>query len=74
MVVAESPGDEEKSPSSVMKLIKEKQVLVFSKSYCPHCAKTKELLAEKEITPHVVEIDFIEGGGQMIVELQKITD
>ena len=39
------------------KLIAENPVMVFSKSYCPFCDKTKELLKRKSIKYYALEMD-----------------
>lgn len=58
----------------MMKMIKANPVMVFSKSYCPHCANAKKALAEKEIAFNSIEMDLTEGGDQMKAELEKMTD
>ncbi|ORY84123.1 thioredoxin-like protein [Leucosporidium creatinivorum] len=48
--------------SSVESLIAENHIAVFSKSYCPYCKKTKDLLASLGEKYAVVELDQIEDG------------
>lgn len=43
-------------------LIEQNPVIVFSKSYCPHCKATKSLLASKGVKVKVIELD-IEANG-----------
>ena len=38
-------------------LIREHKVLLFSKTWCPFCAKTKDLFKSKFIQPYKVELD-----------------
>ena len=40
-------------------LIDENPVMVFSKSYCPYCRATKQLLSEKGAKYEVLELDMI---------------
>ena len=41
------------------KLIDDNAVVVFSKSYCPYCKATKNLLNEKKAKYEVLELDQI---------------
>eukprot|EP00127_Corallochytrium_limacisporum_P001686 Clim_evm23s77 gene=Clim_evmTU23s77 len=38
-------------------LIKNKQVMVFSKSYCPYCDETKRTLSKINADVHIMELD-----------------
>ena len=51
--------------TEVMDLIKENKVMVFSKSYCPHCTRAKSLLKNGGIQHKVVELDQRGNGSQM---------
>ena len=42
--------------SKIDNLLKEKKVVVISKSYCPYCTKAKQALAEYQILPECIEI------------------
>lgn len=33
------------------------KVVLFGKSYCPHCKKAKEAFASIDVTPKVIELD-----------------
>ncbi|KAJ2656799.1 protein disulfide oxidoreductase activity protein [Coemansia sp. RSA 1200] len=44
-------------PELVRKLISDSNVMVFSKSYCPYCNRTKCLLDEKGIKFNAIELD-----------------
>ena len=38
------------------------KVMVYSKSYCPYCVSTKDLLNQKGITFKVIELDQVANG------------
>ena len=46
--------------SDIDNLIKEKKVVVISKSYCPYCKKAKMVLAKYNIPKECIEIREIE--------------
>ncbi|ETI38659.1 glutaredoxin [Phytophthora nicotianae CJ01A1] len=48
-------------------------VVVYSKSYCPYCAKTKTLLTQLGAKYDVVELDQINGGSEQQDALEQIT-
>ena len=58
---------------SVQKLINENPVIVFSKSYCPYCDKTKQLLKSTSVAHKVVELDQVSGGSAMQKYLASYT-
>lgn len=37
-------------------ILKNKKVVVFSKSYCPYCVKAKEALSKFNMSPDVYEV------------------
>jgi glutaredoxin 3 len=41
----------------VEQAIKSEAVLVFSKTYCPHCTKAKQTLTQLKLNPTVHELD-----------------
>ncbi|KAG5513248.1 hypothetical protein PMAC_001618 [Pneumocystis sp. 'macacae'] len=43
----------------VDQIISENKVVVFSKSYCPYCDRTKELFQNSQINFTVLELDVI---------------
>ena len=49
--------------------IQEHKVLVYSKSYCPFAAATKDLLkkecAKLGVQPHIIELDKIANGDKI---------
>mmetsp|Transcript_40599 Transcript_40599/g.67999 ORF Transcript_40599/g.67999 Transcript_40599/m.67999 type:complete len:104 (-) Transcript_40599:679-990(-) len=48
-------------------------VMVYSKTYCPFCDKTKKLFKDLGVTPKVVELDKTADGDAMQAELAKIS-
>ena len=56
--------------TSVEQLIADNKVMVFSKGYCPFCTKTKDLLKNKGVAFHAVEMDEIAGGDAMHASLK----
>ncbi|KAJ1488818.1 glutaredoxin, partial [Baffinella frigidus] len=46
---------------------------VFSKSYCPHCKNTKQLLTGLGISFNADELDQMHDGPQIQQELMKLT-
>ncbi|GMF21700.1 unnamed protein product [Phytophthora lilii] len=48
-------------------------VVVYSKSYCPYCAKTKTLLTQLGAKYEVIELDQIAGGSEQQDALEQIT-
>ncbi|KAI9994382.1 hypothetical protein PInf_010992 [Phytophthora infestans] len=48
-------------------------VVVYSKSYCRYCTKTKTLLTELGAKYEVVELDQIEGGSEQQDALEDLT-
>eukprot|EP00600_Ochromonadales_sp_CCMP1393_P007445 CAMPEP_0174962924 /NCGR_PEP_ID=MMETSP0004_2-20121128/5041_1 /TAXON_ID=420556 /ORGANISM="Ochromonas sp., Strain CCMP1393" /LENGTH=99 /DNA_ID=CAMNT_0016211485 /DNA_START=129 /DNA_END=428 /DNA_ORIENTATION=+ len=53
--------------------IKENKVMVFSKSYCPFCLKTKMTLDGLGITYGVLELDKMDEGTDIQAELLSMT-
>jgi glutaredoxin 3 len=49
------------------------QVVVFSKSFCPFCKKTKNLLNKLEIDAKIIELDEIDNGSQVQDALMDIS-
>lgn len=49
----------------VRKEIASNNVVVFSKSYCPYCKKTKALLNERGIGAKVFELDTMSNGDEL---------
>ncbi len=53
--------------------IAENKVVVYSKSSCPFCVQTKDLLKNKGIEYHLVELDQLANGAQIQNALQQKT-
>lgn len=49
------------------------KVVVYSKSYCPYCAKTKALLQELGVQFVLVELDQVEHGEALQEALADLT-
>lgn len=61
------------SAFSVEEAVKAKDVVIFSKSWCPFCAKTKELFSKLEVDSDIYELDKVDGGADIQAELKEIT-
>lgn len=57
----------------VEKTVAAQPVVVFAKSTCPHCAKTRALLSELEVTFELVNLDQREDGAAIQNALEEIT-
>ena len=64
-------GSSKETETEVLNLIKCNKVMVFSKSYCPHCTRTKALLKNGGVKHKVVEMDVVGNGNQMQNFLKK---
>lgn len=49
------------------------QVVVFSKTYCPYCTATKQLLSGMNIDAKIVELDKLDNGSEIQSALLDIT-
>lgn len=58
---------------SVEAKIAETPVVVYSKSYCPYCTKTKALLKDLGASFEVVELDRVDDGDAQQEALEAIT-
>ena len=49
--------------------------MIFSKSYCPYCESTKKIFSSNyaEVSPHIIEMDIVEGGAAMQSALQSMS-
>lgn len=56
--MAPIPADE--AAAKVEELVTTKEVLIFSKTYCPFCKKVKALFTDLGIEFHAVELDLME--------------
>ncbi|XP_014239836.1 thioredoxin reductase 1, cytoplasmic-like [Cimex lectularius] len=57
----------------INKNISENKVFIFSKSWCPFCTKTKELLKEHSISFSHIELDAVDGGDEIQQKLLDMT-
>ena len=48
-------------------------VVVFSKSYCPFCAKTKSLFESIDVNAKVIELDLRDDGASIQADLKTMT-
>ncbi|KAL4811489.1 thioredoxin-like protein [Aspergillus unguis] len=55
------------------KIIDENGVVVFSKSYCPYCKASKDLLTQLGAKYHTLELDQTDGGDALQNALQEIS-
>lgn len=61
------------SADAINTLIKQNDVVVFSKSYCPFCAKTKALFQDMNVNAKVLELDLMTDGDVYQSELLTMT-
>ncbi|KAJ5157365.1 Glutaredoxin [Penicillium canariense] len=54
-------------------LINENGVVVFSKSYCPYCKSSKDLLDKLGAKYELLELDLVEDGSAIQNALQEIS-
>ncbi|PHH64307.1 hypothetical protein CDD81_4791 [Ophiocordyceps australis] len=59
--------------TKVQHFIDDNAVMVFSKSYCPYCEKTKKTLSELGAEYTTVELDKEDDGSELQDALEKIT-
>jgi len=65
---------EEVPAQSIEQLVNTHEVMIFSKSYCPWCKRTKQLFEEMGIEFHALELDQIgEIGKQIQTQLAEVT-
>lgn len=57
----------------VQETIEKNPVVVFSKSYCPYCTKTKQLLYQIGAKYVVYELDRMDNDDELQNALQQIT-
>jgi glutaredoxin 3 len=51
--------------AQIKETIGSSNVVVYSKSYCPFCLKTKAVFAELGVAPKIIEMDEIDGGAEL---------
>uniref|UniRef100_K3WHD5 Glutaredoxin domain-containing protein n=1 Tax=Globisporangium ultimum (strain ATCC 200006 / CBS 805.95 / DAOM BR144) TaxID=431595 RepID=K3WHD5_GLOUD len=63
----------EANKASVQAAIANERVLVFAKTYCPHCARVKALLNDLKTDFEVVELDERADGAEIQAILLELT-
>lgn len=59
--------------AKVQQLIKSNKVFIFSKSYCPSCAKAKKVLNSVNVKFEVIELDQVDDGSDLQNAVEKLT-
>ncbi|KAI9683212.1 MAG: hypothetical protein M1820_010923, partial [Bogoriella megaspora] len=54
-------------------IIDDNAVAVFSKSWCPHCKATKELLSSLGAKSYIIELDQVDDGSAIQDALRELT-
>ncbi|KAK3669676.1 Glutaredoxin [Recurvomyces mirabilis] len=54
-------------------IIDNNAVAVFSKSYCPYCKSSKQLLSEMGVKPYIIELDEVDDGSAIQDALEEMT-
>ena len=62
-----------KDSSFVESSVKENDVMIFSKSYCPYCTKAKQAFDSMGVDYGVVELDQVNGGAELQAALLDMT-
>uniref|UniRef100_A0ABI7XA72 thioredoxin-disulfide reductase (NADPH) n=1 Tax=Felis catus TaxID=9685 RepID=A0ABI7XA72_FELCA len=55
-------------------LIEGNRVMIFSKSYCPHCTRVKELFSSLGVQCNILELDQVDDGANVQEMLSEITN
>ncbi|XP_058579548.1 thioredoxin reductase 3-like [Neofelis nebulosa] len=55
-------------------LIEGNRVMIFSKSYCPHCTRVKELFSSLGVQCNILELDQVDDGANVQEVLSEITN
>mmetsp|Transcript_15051 Transcript_15051/g.19915 ORF Transcript_15051/g.19915 Transcript_15051/m.19915 type:complete len:115 (+) Transcript_15051:195-539(+) len=71
--MGQQPSSNTDLRAAVAAEIKENPVVVYSKSYCPHCSKTKATLQSKGVAAKVIELDVVNQGSAIQNELYEMT-
>ncbi|XP_053526264.1 thioredoxin reductase 3 isoform X2 [Artibeus jamaicensis] len=76
-----SPGTSRQSAEACEKLrrrllglIEGNRVMIFSKSYCPHCTRVKELFSSLGVECKILELDQVDDGANVQEVLSEITN
>jgi glutaredoxin 3 len=57
----------------VQKLIQGSPVVLFSKTYCPYCAKAKSILSDFHANAEILELDTRPDGADIMSALTELT-
>ena len=60
--------------NTVKQLIHRKDLVVFSKSYCPYCKQVKQVFKSRNLNPEIIELDIHPDGKQIQQVLMKKTN
>lgn len=55
--------------AEIEQTVAEHKIVVYSKSWCPFCARTLATLADLALEPHVVDLDELENGAEIQMAL-----
>ncbi|XP_036889924.1 thioredoxin reductase 3 isoform X2 [Sturnira hondurensis] len=64
----------EKLRRRLLGLIEGNRVMIFSKSYCPHCTRVKELFSSLGVECKILELDRVDDGASVQEVLSEITN
>ncbi|KAF1834403.1 glutaredoxin, partial [Decorospora gaudefroyi] len=70
---APSPTTMSATKTKVQSIIDENAVAVFSKSYCPYCRQTKQLLSDSGAKFYAIELDQVDDGSAIQSALGEMT-
>ncbi|THV82350.1 hypothetical protein D6D27_08408, partial [Aureobasidium pullulans] len=70
---ATSPASMSSAKAKAQNIIDQNGVAVFSKSYCPYCKATKELLSKSGAKFYALELDQIDDGADIQNALAEMT-
>jgi len=70
---SEEPPKTETPTELVQRLISTNKIVVFSKSYCPYCAKAKAAFLNLDVPHQVIELDRRDDGAAIQDALRQIT-
>ncbi|KAI5949592.1 hypothetical protein KGF54_005469 [Candida jiufengensis] len=58
---------------SIQSTIESNKIVVYSKSYCPYCTSTKQILSQNGVNPTIIELNQITDGSSIQQGLYEIT-
>ncbi|KAI3405130.2 hypothetical protein KGF56_002086 [Candida oxycetoniae] len=69
----EQPPVSPELKKSIESTVASNKVVVYSKTYCPYCRATKDLLSRYGVSYELIELDTIEDGATIQRALEEIT-